>query len=159
MRDDLAARPSVHDDADDHEHDDFESFVLDIGEITSPEALVSKLEAAISAHNILRVKGFIAVAGKDMRMVLQGVGNRLQHYFDRDWEDGETRVSKLVIIGEHDMDYPIDNDLTCICWQPYRVGSRMDRKRLILARRRETSSFSRRQIRNYPVLQRRKNPD
>ena len=102
--DDLAARPSVHDDADDHEHDDFESFVLDIGEITSPEALVSKLEAAISAHNILRVKGFIAVAGKDMRMVLQGVGNRLQHYFDRDWEDGETRVSKLVIIGEHDMD-------------------------------------------------------
>ena len=102
--DDLAARPSVHDDADDHEHDDFESFVLDIGEITSPEALVSKLEAAISAHNILRVKGFIAVVGKDMRMVLQGVGNRLQHYFDRDWEDGETRVSKLVIIGEHDMD-------------------------------------------------------
>ncbi|MEX0582027.1 MAG: cobalamin biosynthesis protein CobW [Sneathiella sp.] len=102
--DDLAARPSVHDDADDHEHDDFESFVLDIGEITSPEDLISRLESAISAHDILRVKGFIAVAGKEMRMVLQGVGNRLQHYFDRDWKEGETRISKLVIIGEHDMD-------------------------------------------------------
>ncbi|MEX1035224.1 MAG: cobalamin biosynthesis protein CobW [Sneathiella sp.] len=102
--DDLAARPSVHDDADDHEHDDFESFVLDIGEITSPEDLIFRLESAISAHDILRVKGFIAVAGKEMRMVLQGVGNRLQHYFDRDWKEGEARISKLVIIGKHDID-------------------------------------------------------
>jgi cobalamin biosynthesis protein CobW len=32
------------------------------------------------------------------------VGNRLQHYYDRDWTPEETRISKLVIIGEHDMD-------------------------------------------------------
>ncbi|MZR31303.1 cobalamin biosynthesis protein CobW [Sneathiella litorea] len=102
--DDLDTRPSVHDDADDHEHDDFESFVLEVGEITSPDVLISKLEAAIAAEGILRVKGFLSVKDKDMRLVLQGVGNRLQHYFDRDWATDEERISKLVIIGEHDMD-------------------------------------------------------
>ena len=101
--DDLAARPSVHDGADEHEHDDFVSFVLDIGKISTPESLLVKLEKAISSHGILRVKGFLTVQDKDMRLVLQGVGSRLQHYYDRDWETDETRISKLVIIGEHDM--------------------------------------------------------
>ena len=102
--DDLDARPSVHDDADDHEHDDFESFVLDIGDIPSPEVLIARLEKAIAAEDILRVKGFLTVKGKDMRLVLQGVGSRLQHYYDREWAADEARISKLVIIGEHDMD-------------------------------------------------------
>ncbi|MBO0334180.1 cobalamin biosynthesis protein CobW [Sneathiella sp. CAU 1612] len=102
--DDLDARPSVHDDADEHEHDDFDSFVLEVGEITSPETLIAKLENAIAAEGILRVKGFLSVKDKDMRLVLQGVGSRLQHYFDREWATDEERVSKLVIIGEHDMD-------------------------------------------------------
>ncbi|MEH6526302.1 MAG: cobalamin biosynthesis protein CobW [Sneathiella sp.] len=102
--DDLAARPSVHDDADEHEHDDFDSYVLDIGEVMSLETLLSNLHTAIEGNGILRVKGFLSLAGKDMRLVLQGVGNRLQHYYDRDWAPGESRVSKLVIIGEHDMD-------------------------------------------------------
>lgn len=102
--DDLDARPSVHDEADDHEHDDFDSFVLEMTEIDSPADLISKLETAIAAEGILRIKGFVAVAGKEMRLVLQGVGNRIQHYFDRDWAEGETRATRLVIIGEHDMD-------------------------------------------------------
>lgn len=102
--DDLAARPSVHDDADEHEHDDFDSYILDIGEVASLDKLLDKLQTAIESHGILRVKGFLSLAGKDMRMVLQGVGNRLQHYYDRDWNPEEARISKLVIIGEHDMD-------------------------------------------------------
>jgi cobalamin biosynthesis protein CobW len=102
--DDLNSRPSIHDAADDHEHDDFESFVLETGELVSPDTLITKLEAAIEAHGILRIKGFVAVANKDMRLVVQGVGNRIQHYFDRDWKENEARISRLVIIGEHDMD-------------------------------------------------------
>jgi cobalamin biosynthesis protein CobW len=47
----------------------------------------------------LRVKGFAAVAGKDMRLVVQGVGARLQHYYDRDWRAGEARSGRLVVIG------------------------------------------------------------
>ena len=99
--DDLEVRKSHHDGDDDHEHDDFDSFVLSLPNPASADDLVAKLEATITAHNILRAKGFIALEGKDMRLVVQAVGNRIQHYFDRDWKDGEARTSRLVIIGEH----------------------------------------------------------
>jgi len=102
--DDLDIRKSHHDGADDHEHDDFDSFVIDLPNPKSPEELVAKLEVAIETHDILRVKGFIAVDGKDMRLVVQGVGNRIQHYYDRDWTADEDQISRLVIIGEHGLD-------------------------------------------------------
>ncbi len=102
--DDLDLRKSHHDSSDDHEHDDFDSFVIDLPSPASPEELVSKLETVIEAHGILRVKGFIAVKDKEMRLVVQGVGNRIQHYYDRDWAAGEDQLSRLVIIGEHGLD-------------------------------------------------------
>ncbi len=101
---DLEARPSHHDSAEDHDHDDFESFDLALGEIADPEALIARLKAAVAAHGVLRIKGFAAVAGKDMRLVVQGVGPRFSHYYDRDWAAGETRVSRLVVIGETGLD-------------------------------------------------------
>ncbi|MBT4686761.1 MAG: cobalamin biosynthesis protein CobW [Rhodospirillaceae bacterium] len=101
---DLANRPSHHDDEDDHEHDDFESFVLTFAAIADPEALLAKLRAAAATHDVLRMKGFIAVAGKDMRLLVQGVGDRYQHYFDRDWTPDEVRESRLVVIGLHGLD-------------------------------------------------------
>jgi cobalamin biosynthesis protein CobW len=97
--DDLAQRPSHHDGQDDHEHDDFESFTVTMGEIASPDALVARLTPIIAEHGILRIKGFFAVAGRDMRLLVQGVGPRIQHYFDRDWHDGEARDGGLVVIG------------------------------------------------------------
>ncbi|MEH6476905.1 MAG: cobalamin biosynthesis protein CobW [Sneathiella sp.] len=102
--DDLDLRKSHHDSSDDHEHDDFDSFVIDLPSPASPDELVSKLETVIEAHGILRVKGFIAVKDKEMRLVVQGVGNRIQHYYDRDWAAGEDQLSRLVIIGEHGLD-------------------------------------------------------
>ena len=39
-----------------------------------------------------------------MRLVLQGVGDRVQHYFDRAWRDGEPRAGRLVVIGERGLD-------------------------------------------------------
>jgi len=41
--------------------------------LASPQALLDRLLPAIERHDILRVKGFLAVAGKDMRLVVQGV--------------------------------------------------------------------------------------
>ncbi len=97
--DDLAARPSHHDDGEPHDHDDFESFTLVLGPIADPAALEARLKAAVAAHDILRVKGFVYVPDKEMRHVVQGVGGRFQRYFDRPWRPGEVPASRLVVIG------------------------------------------------------------
>jgi cobalamin biosynthesis protein CobW len=35
---------------------------------------------------------------------VQGVGARFQHYYDRDWNPDEERVSRLVVIGQRGLD-------------------------------------------------------
>ena len=103
--DDLAARPSHHDAVDGaHEHDDFESFVLDLPETAEPEPLVARLRLLAEQHDILRVKGFLAPPDKALRCVIQGVGARFQHYFDRPWRADEPRRACLVVIGERGLD-------------------------------------------------------
>jgi cobalamin biosynthesis protein CobW len=99
--DDLDTRPSHHDSEEDHDHDDFESFVVRGGEICSIEPLLGALEMLIEANDILRVKGMVAIAGRPARIVIQAVGPRIQHYFDRAWLSGEPRVSQLVVIGQN----------------------------------------------------------
>jgi cobalamin biosynthesis protein CobW len=101
---DLDARPSHHDDGEDHEHDDFSSFHLEVPVLQDVNRFVAELQGAIARHPILRVKGFLAVAGKPMRLVLQGVGDRIQHHFDRAWRTGEPRAGRLVVIGESGLD-------------------------------------------------------
>jgi len=100
--DDMDARPSHHDGADDHEHDDFESVVIDLPEQTDPADLVARIERLANAHNILRVKGYAAVTGKPMRLLVQAVGARVRHQFDRPWKPDEPRQGRLVVIAEHD---------------------------------------------------------
>ena len=99
--DDLDARPSHHDGHDDHEHEDFDTIVVDLPEIDDPDALQDRIVALAKDKNILRDKGYIAVTGKPMRMLIQAVGERLRAQYDRPW--GETpRRSALVVIAEHD---------------------------------------------------------
>ncbi|HJS33647.1 MAG TPA: cobalamin biosynthesis protein CobW [Alphaproteobacteria bacterium] len=103
--DDLASRPSSHEaDGAAHDHDDFESFALPLGPIVAPDALMSRLAEIIARHDILRIKGFLDVPGKAMRLALQGVGPRIERYFDRPWSAGERRVSTLVVIGRKGID-------------------------------------------------------
>ena len=99
--DDLAARPSHHDGHDDHEHDDFDTIVVDLPEIADPEALSAAITRLADEQNILRVKGHVAVAGKPMRMLVQAVGARVRMQYDRPWGSAP-RVSQLVVIAEHD---------------------------------------------------------
>lgn len=102
--DDLDTRPSVHDGEDEHDHDDFDSFVVSLGDVADPDALEARLLSAVSAHDIYRIKGFVHVPGKARRLVLQGVGARFQRYFDRDWAATETPRTELVVIGKSGMD-------------------------------------------------------
>jgi cobalamin biosynthesis protein CobW len=103
---DLDSRYSHHElEGEDHDHDEFTSFRLDLPQLKKPEDLLAKLLPAIERHDILRVKGFLNVVGKEMRLVLQGVGPRLQHYYDRAWAPGEDRSSRLVVIGLKGLDH------------------------------------------------------
>jgi cobalamin biosynthesis protein CobW len=99
--DDLAARPSHHDGHDDHEHEDFDSIVVDLPEMADPADLAARIQRLARELNILRVKGHVAVAGKPMRLLVQAVGERVRHQYDRPWGDAPRR-SQLVVIAEHD---------------------------------------------------------
>ena len=101
---DVGNRRSHHDGEHEHDHDDFDSFALEFGELESPENFDTQLRLVIQNHNVLRMKGFIALKDKSMRLAVQVVGNRVERYFDRAWKAGEARYSRLVIIGFADMD-------------------------------------------------------
>lgn len=96
---DLAARAGHHDEGEEHEHDDFDTQVIELGVFASADDLAARSRAAIAASGLLRLKGFAEIAGKDMRLVVQGVGPRVETYFDRAWKDSETRGTRLVAIG------------------------------------------------------------
>jgi cobalamin biosynthesis protein CobW len=102
--DDLAARPSLHDGAGAHDHDDFESFVVTRAPVADPAAFAARLAALIRAHDILRVKGFLEIPGRDRRHAIQAVGARIERHFDRAWRPGEPRAGRLVVIGNRGLD-------------------------------------------------------
>jgi cobalamin biosynthesis protein CobW len=102
--DDLAGRPSLHDLEAAHDHDDFESFVVTSGAVYDDAAFLSRLRATIARHDVLRVKGFLNRPGRERRQVVQAVGSRVQHHYDRPWHAGEKRETRLVVIGKKGLD-------------------------------------------------------
>jgi cobalamin biosynthesis protein CobW len=102
--DDLANRPSCHDGEAEHDHDDFESFIVDVPPVASPAVLSARAKQAAVDHDVLRIKGFAAIDGKPMRLLLQGVGHRIDTRYERAWLDGEARLGRLVVIGQKGLD-------------------------------------------------------
>jgi cobalamin biosynthesis protein CobW len=102
--DDIFSRPSHHDVEAAHDHDDFDSAVLEIGTVEDTDALLRRLTEIANRHDVLRIKGFVEVRGKPLRMLVQGVGNRFQKTFDRAWKAGEARRGRLVIVGQRGLD-------------------------------------------------------
>jgi len=92
-----------HDHEHEHGHDEFESFVVTLGEIADPKSYSERVADVIRAHDILRLKGFVAVSGKPMRMTLQAVGPRIETYFDQPFGTAP-RQTRLVVIGEAGLD-------------------------------------------------------
>ncbi len=105
---DIANRKShhemEHEAGEEHDHDEFDSFVVELGQIANPAGFVEKLKTIIAEHDVLRLKGFADVPGKPMRLLIQAVGARIDQYFDRAWAPSEARGTRLVVIGLHDMD-------------------------------------------------------
>lgn len=106
VEDDIANRPTHHDGEPDHDHDDFDSFVVDLAKIDDAAGLARRVEAVAARHGVLRIKGFAAVEGKPMRLLLQAVGARVTCTFDRSWGPGEDRRTRLVVIGLKGLDRP-----------------------------------------------------
>jgi cobalamin biosynthesis protein CobW len=98
--DDLAQRPSHHDSEEGHDHDDFDTFIVDLPAIDDADSFLARLADVAGEHEVLRMKGYLEIASKPMRLLVQGVGRRFRREFDRPWGQGETRRGRLVVIGE-----------------------------------------------------------
>ena len=97
----IDSRPTHHDHEghEDHDHDEFDSFHVDLPEVEE-RALLDALNALVERHAVLRIKGFVAIPGKPMRLLVQGVGKRFDKHFDRQWGGEEERTTRLVLIGQ-----------------------------------------------------------
>ncbi|WP_018698246.1 cobalamin biosynthesis protein CobW [Amorphus coralli] len=98
--DDVAARAGHHGVDHDHEHDDFDSFVLTPGSFASVGAARHLVTRIVERDDVLRVKGRLAVDGKPAPLVVQAVGPRVETWFGRPGD----AVGGIVVIGIHDMD-------------------------------------------------------
>jgi len=78
--------------------------IVDLPAIDDPAPFVAKLAALARSHDVLRMKGFLEVTGKPMRLLVQGVGQRFRQQFDRAWARGEARRGRLVVIGQKGID-------------------------------------------------------
>jgi len=100
VEDHLDSRPSHHDTEEEHEHDDdITSVHVVLDQMFEPAQLVSLLRSLVQQQEIYRIKGFVAVPNKAMRLVVQGVGNRFDTFYDRSWQPSEPHQTRLVFIG------------------------------------------------------------
>src|SRR3984885_13978603 len=101
---DIENRRTRHDAEAEHDHDDFDSFVVPLDEIADPSALGGGVAALAEDFDVLRVKGFAAVANKPLRLLVQAVGPRVTHQYDRPWAVSEPRAGRLGVIGLKGLD-------------------------------------------------------
>ncbi|HIK11522.1 MAG TPA: cobalamin biosynthesis protein CobW [Oscillatoriaceae cyanobacterium M33_DOE_052] len=100
VEDNLDSRPSHHDHEEEHDHDEeinAVNLILEAG--FEPTLLVKQLQELVQQEEIYRVKGFVTVPNKPMRLVMQGVGQRFDYFYDRPWQPSEPRQTRLVFIG------------------------------------------------------------
>jgi cobalamin biosynthesis protein CobW len=79
---DLSARVGHHCEDEEHDHDDFESIVVNPGAMTADD-LKARVGKALGLDGILRIKGYAEVMGKSAAAVVQAVGDRVDISFAR----------------------------------------------------------------------------
>ncbi|NRB06784.1 MAG: cobalamin biosynthesis protein CobW [Richelia sp.] len=101
VEDNLDSRPTHHDTEEEHDHDEeVTSTHLILERAYEPNKLLGSLRSLTQEQDIYRIKGFVAVPNKSMRLVLQGVGSRFDKFYDRPWQVDENRQTTLVLIGK-----------------------------------------------------------
>ena len=116
--DDLESRHSHHDDGSEHDHDDFESFVVAVPPVSAGSVIEQRIKDIAARHGVLRVKGFIAIEGKPLRLAVQAVGARVESYFDRAWAESGATGGSLVVIGLRGLDAAAISDTLSGARQP-----------------------------------------
>lgn len=130
VEDHLETRPSHHDHEEEHDHDEtINAIQLIVDQSFEPTDLIPKLQHLVESHPIFRIKGFVAVPHKSMRLVVHGVGQRFDSFYDRPWQPQELRQTQLVFIGENlqkaDIESVIlDAATTCDRMSPTTVANR-----------------------------------
>lgn len=115
VEDNLAARPSHHDSEEDHDHDqEINSVHVILDRAFEPHKLQDRLQKLAQEQDIYRIKGFVAVPNKSMRLVLQGVGTRFEQFYDRPWQPEEAQQTRLVFIGRELKGAEIESQLTAL---------------------------------------------
>ncbi|MBA3327213.1 MAG: GTP-binding protein [Solirubrobacterales bacterium] len=86
----------------DHAHLDVEIFSLELEGELDEGRWESWLGALIMlrAPDLFRIKAILALAGEPRRQIVHGVQTYVESAPGRDWEPGEPRTSRIVIIGK-----------------------------------------------------------
>jgi len=100
----IDGKPSHADLEGEHDHDDFASFAVRLGEVGTRDLLEARIIDVLKRFAILRLKGFAAIAGKPRRLMVQVADRRLDTSFERAWAEGGERRTDLVVIGEKGLD-------------------------------------------------------
>ena len=115
VEDNLDKRPSHHDTEEEHDHDDeITSHHVVLDRTFEPQKLKQQLQTLVKQQEIFRVKGFVAVPDNSMRVVMQGVGNRFEQFYDRPWKPEEARQTRLVFIGKDLKSSDIESQLVSL---------------------------------------------
>jgi cobalamin biosynthesis protein CobW len=97
---DTGNRKSHHELAgEEHDHDDFDTFVLD-AMASDRSAFEGRVKAAMAIDGVLRIKGLVAIEGRSAPLAVQAVGPRVETWFVPD----AARRPGLVVIGLKGLD-------------------------------------------------------
>jgi G3E family GTPase len=90
-----------------HHDDDVKSFVFRSEKAFDPAKLEDFLGAIVNIYGprMLRYKGVLSMKGTERKVIFQGVHQLMGSDLGPKWEEGETRLSKMVFIG---LDLPKD---------------------------------------------------
>ncbi len=103
---DVHNRPTHHEleGEDDHDHDDFVSYALDLPCYEDRDRLLARIRSTMETYGILRLKGFASIREKRARLAVQAVGPRVEAWFERPFAPGEPHTTRLVVIGLKGLD-------------------------------------------------------